>query len=90
MSSTVETTGRPSLRRVIDKIVKILGKEWFYISEPLFKLLSKSLILLYYSLGIGIALAFINLVLGILTLSRLLPKKDRMSSQSFLSCPTLD
>lgn len=36
MSSTVETTGRPGLRRVIDKIIKILGKEWLYIGESLF------------------------------------------------------
>jgi len=57
MSSTVETTGRPSLRRVIDKTLQILGKEWLYI-------------------GIGLFLAFLTLILGILTLSNLHPKKD--------------
>jgi len=57
MSSTIETTGRPGLRRVIDKTLKILSKEWFYI-------------------GIGIALALLNLILGILTLSYLHPKQE--------------
>jgi len=57
MSSTIETTGRPGLRRVVDKTLKILGKEWLYI-------------------GIGIILAFLNLILGILTLSYLHPKKE--------------
>ncbi|KAF8806765.1 hypothetical protein BYT27DRAFT_7140165 [Phlegmacium glaucopus] len=60
MSSTIETsqtTGRPGLRRVIDKTVNILGKEWLYI-------------------GIGIFLALLNLILGILTLSYLHPKKE--------------
>jgi hypothetical protein len=57
MSSTVDTTGRPSLRRVIDKTLEILGKEWLYI-------------------GIGIFLAFLNLILGILTLSYFHPKKE--------------
>jgi len=57
MSSTVDTTGRPSLRRVIDQTLEILGKEWLYI-------------------GIGIFLAFLNLILGILTLSYFHPKKE--------------
>jgi hypothetical protein len=57
MSSTVETTGRPGLRRVIDKTLKIFGKEYLYI-------------------GIGIFLAFINLILGIVSLSYFRPKKD--------------
>jgi len=55
--STVETTGRPGLRHVIDKTCKILSKEWLYI-------------------GIGILLAFINLILGIVSLSYFHPKKD--------------
>jgi len=57
MSSTVETTGRPGLRRVIDKTLKIFGKEWLYI-------------------GIGILLAFINLIMGIVSLSWFHPKKE--------------
>jgi len=57
MSSTVETTGRPGLRRVIDKTIETFGKEWLYI-------------------GIGIFLAFINLILGIVSLSYFHPKKD--------------
>jgi len=57
MTSTVETTGRPGLRRVIDKTLKIFGKEWLYI-------------------GIGIFLAFINLILGIVSLSYFHPKKE--------------
>jgi len=57
MSSTVETTGRTGLRRVIDKTLKIFGKEWLYI-------------------GIGIFLAFINLILGIVSLSCFHPKKE--------------
>jgi len=59
MLSTVdsETTGRPGLRRVIDKTCKILSKEWLYI-------------------GFGIFLAFINLILGIVSLSEFPPKKD--------------
>jgi len=57
MSSSIQTTGRPSLRSVIDKTLNILSKEWLYIS-------------------IGIALACLNLVLGILTLSCLHPKKE--------------
>jgi len=57
MSSTVETTGRPGLRRVIDKTLKILSKEWLYI-------------------GISIFLAFINLILGIVSLSCFHPKND--------------
>jgi len=56
-SSTVETTGRPGMRRVLDKTLKIIGKEWLYI-------------------GIGIFLAFINLILGIISLSYFHPKKD--------------
>lgn len=55
--ATVETTGRPSLRRVINKTLKTLGKEWLYI-------------------GIGLFLAFLNLILGILTLSFLHPKQE--------------
>jgi len=54
MLSTVDTTGRPSLRHIIDNT---LGKEWLYI-------------------GIGIFLAFLNLILGILTLSYFHPKKE--------------
>jgi len=57
MLSTVETTGRPGLRRVIDKTLKLFGKEWLYI-------------------GIGIFLAFINLILGIVSLSYFHPKKE--------------
>jgi len=57
MSSTVQMTGRPSLRRVIDKTLTTLGKEWLYI-------------------GIGILLAFFNLILGILSLSYFHPKKE--------------
>jgi len=36
MSSTVETTGRPGLRSVIDKTCKILSKEWLYIGFGIF------------------------------------------------------
>ena len=92
MSSTVETTGRPGLRRVIDKVIKILGKEWLYIGESLFFLkinppsFKVVYISSYFSLGIGIFLAFINLILGIVSLSCFHPKKDRRSSfKSILS-----
>jgi hypothetical protein len=54
MLSTVDTTGRPSLRHII---YNTLGKEWLYI-------------------GIGIFLAFLNLILGILALSNFHPKKE--------------
>jgi hypothetical protein len=57
MLSTVETTGRPGLRGVIDKTCMVFSKEWLYI-------------------GIGIFLAFINLILGIVSLSYFHPKKD--------------
>jgi len=57
MSSTTQTTGWSSLRRVVNKTLNILSKEWLYI-------------------GIGIVLAFINLILGILTMSSLHPRKD--------------
>jgi len=57
MSSTVETTGRPGLRRIIDKTVRIFGKEWLYIAFSIF-------------------LAFISLLLGIVSLSYFHPKKD--------------
>ena len=61
-------TDRPGLRRVIDKTFKIsIGKEW------LLALVSPSFVVVCffcvtrYSLGIGIALAFINLILRIST-----------------------
>ena len=85
MSSTVETTaGRPGfkLRRVIDKTLLIFGKEWLYIGEPLFKLCAFQgrLCTCSLSLGIGILLAFINLIMGIISLSSFHPKKERRSN----------
>ena len=52
-----------------------------------FVVVYKALLLLCYALGMGISLAFINLILRILTLSRLLPKKKRRSSQGVFSRP---